>query len=159
MIPLQAVALERKEIPRIKFVVTDELKQITMKLIAATFRDDFHCRSRVMPLASWQGAGFNFEFLQRIGERHWQIQVVEGIVVCSAIHHVSDSVRLSACHRNGHSWKIFIGIQICRRSWSCQTGKEDQFRSDATIQGQFDDALVVNDLSHCIGERIDHGDA
>src|SRR5262245_15411235 len=75
LIALQRVADRSKEIPRIEFVIAQELETGSMKFVASGFRDRIDDTSGLRSVVRRQGARFNLELPHRIRERKRQTDV------------------------------------------------------------------------------------
>ena len=100
LVPLERIALRRKSIPRIHRSVAKKFEDIAVKIVRAGFRHGIDGRRGMMAVLRRQRAGFDFEFLKRVGKRERQIEIVVGIVVCSAVEKIGHSAVEAACHHN-----------------------------------------------------------
>jgi hypothetical protein len=65
-------------------------------------------------------------------------------------------LRLLNGHRDRHGRKVFVGVEVGRRRRGSQPGQEDQLRRLPSVERQFDDALVVDDLANAGRVCFDH---
>src|SRR5262249_33924550 len=88
LVAFDAVALDRKCIPGIETAIAHELKRVTMKLVRSLLRNQAHRTGAFDPGLDAGSAGFDLEFLQRIGKGHGLIGTVERINVISPVQRV-----------------------------------------------------------------------
>ena len=95
-----------------------------------------------------QRAGFDLEFLQRIGERQGKREVVVGIFMDGAVEQVHGGVAALSAGYGDHDGGVVT--DVVDRAITGQTGhagQQDQFERVAAVQRHFGDALVVDDLA------------
>ena len=122
-----------------------------MKLVGAGFGDAAN-RSRDAVLRS-HTAGFDLQFLKRIRKRHLHAGSADKIDVPGSIQRVFHSETQSTCGRNViRSGEIFrhgnVGLNGC-------AGKSDQVRDVSTVQRQFEDSRILDNLTDTRAPRLD----
>src|SRR4029077_1785289 len=155
LIALDRVTLRGEFVSRIEDPVPHEFKEIAMKFVRSRFCHHADRSRRFHALLSGRGAGLDLELLKRV--RKWQrrIPVVGWIIVIGAIQNVSDSGVYTAGD----------GIAGCReripatpgdeRRGSGIAGKRDQVDHIASIEGQFHNAGVLDNLADTHRSRFD----
>ena len=109
----------------------------------------------MVAISGGQRACLHLEFLQRIGKRRRQVEIVERVVVGRAVHDVGHAVGLPTRHRDGDRRIVLVGVEVRRRRAGRQTRQEDELGGLTPVQGHFNDALIVDDLAHAGRSGLD----
>ena len=137
-------------------MVAVELEDAAVHLVRTRLGDDVDDRRGVMSVPRLQRARLDAELLERIGERHGEVEVRARIVVARAIHHVHRAAGRTARDRNRHRRIVAARGETARRI-DRDAGREQQQVGDlASIERQLQHALVVNQLANARAPRFDH---
>ena len=104
-----------------------------------------------------RGAGFDFEFLESIGEGRGHVPVALGVHVKCSIQRVIQSSVQTASDRKGRAGLIERISRARVRSWCrrCCSRKRNQFGSLTAVQRQFQNSRVLDDLADARAARFD----
>ena len=138
--------------------MAEELEEIAAERVRARLGHRVDRRARMHAVLRRQRAGFRLEFLQRVGERQRQVQVVARVVVHRAIEHVAHAERQPAGQRIGlgaaaaahGAAREGLHLRHRRRQILQQVG------GVASVQRQVEDPLVVHHLADAEAARLDH---
>src|SRR5581483_287034 len=144
LIPLQGISRACEIVTRIEVSIAEELEQIAVKRVATRLRNRIDGSRCVQTVLSRKSAAFDFELLQCVRKRHGQIEVVHDIVMHAAVQQVSQTVPLPARDRNQLGGIVADGVQIGAVAGSGHAGEEYELRRLAAIEGEIDDALLVD---------------
>ena len=100
-------------------------------------------------------AGFDFELLQGIRKRQRHIRAGHKINVTGSIQRVIDRIPERAAHLYVRFRRAILR-PACRRLHGC-SGKRNQVADLASIEGQFQDSLVLDNLTDTGVTRFHHG--
>ena len=85
------------------------------------------------------------EFLERVGEREWQIGVLLGVVVRCAVERIADAGRQAARDRDIHFAREASGADGSRLDRGADL--QHEIHGIAPVQRQFEDARVLDDVA------------
>ncbi len=102
-----------------------------------------------------QGAGFDLELLQHVRERERHVQIIEGIVMRSAIENVCHAVGQTARDRDGDGGEVLVGVEVAAGGRGGGAGQSDKLGWVAAIQGKLDDLLLIDDLADAVALGLD----
>ena len=114
LVALQRIPLWSEGIACVQRTIAHEFEQIPVKFVGAGLGYSVNRRRRVLSVLGLQRAGLHFEFLEGIGKRQRQIQVVVRIVMRSSIEYVDQTIVQPAPHRNGVGGIIPAGSDRAR---------------------------------------------
>ena len=151
LVTLQSVAPGSEKVSRIHLAVTKELERVAVERICARLHNRVHCSGRVHAVLRGECARLHLELLQGVGERKRKIHSVKRVVVERSIQIVSNSIELPTgdgdvqTARHASSAGPSCGNRAARQL--------NQFHWIASIEGQFQNALVLDDGSDagCLG--------
>src|SRR5262249_36054762 len=92
LVPLEVVAGGGERISSIENSVTKKLEDVSMEFVCSRFRDAVDRGRRMVAVLRRKRTRLHFEFLQSVGERERQVQIVVGIVVRCAVEEVRHAV-------------------------------------------------------------------
>ena len=152
MIPLERITNGREEVAGVEDSIADELEEVPVKVVGAGLGHDVNRPGTMLSVLRGQSAGLDFELLQRVGKRKRQTQIIDRIVVRSAVHHISEgAVRAAPGHGDGSLVRIVLArvkladvAQGNRGGGSCEA---NELRDLAAVQWQFHHALRVDQLT------------
>jgi hypothetical protein len=124
-----------------------------VEIIGARLRHRVDRPSRVLSVLSRHGAGFHFEFLQRIRKWKRQIQIVERIVMSASIQQVHQAVIQPTGDGNG--LRGIIPVRRLRASSDSRARENNQFDGLPAIERQFEHSRVIGHLADAGVSRFD----
>ena len=124
-----------------------------MQFIGARLRYAPNCRCGSM--LGIDSAGFDFELLQGIRKRQRHIRAGHKINVTGSIQRVIDRITERAANLYVRFRRTVLR-PACRRLHRC-SGKRNQVADLASIEGQFQDSLVLDNLTDTGVTRFHHG--
>ena len=152
LVALQRIVSRREEIPRVDVAVAQKLEQAAVELIGARLVTTFIVPPRMEPVAGRESAGLHTEFLDRVGKGERQVDVGVVVVVVAAVHHEIGAVGLAAGDGDGGGTGD-IGAAVCFRADDVAHARRSRTRRraaparwPAALEGQFQHALIVDDL-------------
>ena len=101
-----------------------------------------------------QRAGFNLEFLQRVGERRRHVAAAGELVVEGAIEDIRKALAQSSGDRN-HDVPLEILRGLIGNGRCCRTVQLDKVGNLTAVQGEFEDALIFHDGPHALTSGFD----
>jgi hypothetical protein len=158
LVAFESVARGGKKVSGIQNAVADKLESVAVKLIRAGLDHSVDRGPGVHAVLGGQSAGLHLEFLQRIGERQRQVEVVVRIIMHRPIEHVRGSERCSA--RDGKSFAAGLslpGPAGRQAGLDDRSGQYHEIGGIPPIQRELEDALVINYRSDAGGLRFHHG--
>src|SRR5260221_4660093 len=138
-----------KEVLRVEDRVADKFKYITVEIIGPRFSNYVNHATGIFPILRAVVGGLHAEFLKRIGEGKWLVDIGVLVYVVAAIKLITDSIlsrtidgiRYGAGERLGGS---LVSAAVRRVD---STGyKQRKCRCVASVQGQLRDAFLLDDL-------------
>ena len=167
LVALELIPCWRKVVARVEDGVADEFEQVAVNAIVARLRNGVDHRAGVSAIASAVVAALHAELLERIREGKRHVHVGVSVVVATAIHVEAGLVRARAVERDGDCGGKRLGdtlIDARRRADRGAGHKKCERDGISAIDGQVDDALLLNHLAEHGGRGIDldgvrlHGD-
>src|ERR1700676_3633344 len=111
-----------------------------MQLVGSRFGDDVDYAAGVQSISRGQTAGFDTEFLQRVGERERHVHVGEIGDVVASVEQVVGAIALAAGHRHGGGTGVVLAADhVGVRRGGGGSGDHDEIGHLTAVQGQLAD--------------------